>query len=168
MTQKKPYKINLEEQRIDTPFSVDNEYFDDLPQQVQQKIHGTARKTNFPVFIKYGIASAMLTIVGIMVFNMNFSNEKNAQTIIASMAQEDLVAYLNEENISSSNPYDIEMEEAMEIAIQENISFSEVELISKDEAEEIVKEEQYDILENEDTEGLIEELELDYIDDLDF
>lgn len=86
-------------------FEVPDGYFDKLASTIQSRVaeKETRRATTIfalPLVLRYALPALVLAAVGIFWFQ-NTSGQKDAESILASVSTEDLVAYLNDSEIST-------------------------------------------------------------------
>jgi hypothetical protein len=84
-------------------FNTPEDYFDSLPTRIQARIaekdERTAHAFTFHPALKLGIAAMVVVAIGIFWFSP--SNQADAESILAAVDTEDLVAYLSESDIST-------------------------------------------------------------------
>jgi len=85
-------------------FNVPEGYFDKLPNTIQARI--TSQKGAFSwsspwvTALKYAVPAVVLVVAGILWFNKPV---QNAETILASIQTEDLVAYLDDSDLTTDD-----------------------------------------------------------------
>jgi hypothetical protein len=85
-------------------FNVPDGYFEKLSSTIQARVSEkeSRRATTFlvlPVVIRYALPALVLAAVGVFWFQND--SQKDAESILASVSTEDLVAYLNDSEIST-------------------------------------------------------------------
>jgi len=88
------YKLDdIEKKKV---FDVPESYFEDLPMKIQKRIESeTSGKVAF-AWPKWSVAlAASLTLIAVFLFVIP-SNDVNAEDLLASVTQEELIAYLDE------------------------------------------------------------------------
>jgi hypothetical protein len=85
-------------------FEVPEGYFDKLTSTIQARVaekeSRRAMTFSLPAVMRYALPALVLVSVGIFWFQNNAS-QKDAESILASVSTEDLVAYLNDSEIST-------------------------------------------------------------------
>jgi hypothetical protein len=86
-------------------FNVPDGYFEHLSSTIQARVaeRDSRRATAFftlPVVVRYALPALVLAAIGVFWFQNNPS-QKDAESILASVSTEDLVAYLNDSEIST-------------------------------------------------------------------
>jgi hypothetical protein len=85
-------------------FEVPEGYFDKLTSTIQARVaekeSRRAMTFSLPAVMRYALPALVLVGVGIFWFQNNAS-QKDAESILASVSTEDLVAYLNDSEIST-------------------------------------------------------------------
>ena len=103
-------------------FDVPEGYFEDLPGRIQQRIAGKQTEVR-PVFtfaLRYALPAVVLLIIGIFWFN-NSLEEKSAETILASVQTEDLVAFLNDDDFTEELLEDASLDNQDAIEIEDAV-----------------------------------------------
>jgi hypothetical protein len=86
-------------------FNVPDGYFENLSSTIQARVaeEDSRRATAFftlPVVVRYALPALVLAAIGVFWFQNNPS-QKDAESILASVSTEDLVAYLNDSEVST-------------------------------------------------------------------
>jgi hypothetical protein len=86
-------------------FNVPDGYFEHLSSTIQARVaeREPQRATAFftlPVVVRYALPALVLAAIGVFWFQNNPS-QKDAESILASVSTEDLVAYLNDSEVST-------------------------------------------------------------------
>jgi hypothetical protein len=120
-------------------FNVPDEYFEKLPSQIQNRIGEKKQSTfSFSMGLKYALPAFVL-IMAIFWFYPKSTDMQNSESILASVATEDLVAYLNDSEVSTED-------------VIESVDFSGTDL---DEIEESI----YEVNDNESLENFVNEVD---------
>ena len=88
------YKLDdIEKKKV---FDVPEGYFEDLPMKIQKRIESESTSKMAIAWPKWGVAlAASLTLIAVFLFVIP-SNDVNAEDLLASVTQEELIAYLDE------------------------------------------------------------------------
>ena len=88
------YKLDdIEKKKV---FDVPEGYFEDLPMKIQKKIESESTSKMAIAWPKWSVAlAASLTLIAVFLFVIP-SNDVNAEDLLASVTQEELIAYLDE------------------------------------------------------------------------
>jgi hypothetical protein len=90
-------------------FKVPDGYFDALPSKIQSRIDGQSPKIEgsfvFRYKLQYVLPVIIFFVIGIFWFEAR-NRAKDAENILASIATEDLIAYLNESEIPTDEVLD--------------------------------------------------------------
>lgn len=91
-------------------FEVPDGYFDKLASTIQSRVtEKESRRAitifTLPVVLRYALPTLVLAAIGIFWFQ-NSGSQKDAESILASVSTEDLVAYLNDSEISTEELMD--------------------------------------------------------------
>jgi hypothetical protein len=84
-------------------FKVPDGYFDNLPNIIQARVAEKESKPFRPVFsfaLRYALPVVVLGVAGILWFNRG-QDTATAESILASIQTEDLVAYLNDADLTT-------------------------------------------------------------------
>jgi len=87
-------------------FKVPDGYFDSLPSKIQARIdaQATGRQVSFFFQYKLQYALPLLVFLALGIFwYAQYNQPKDAETLLASVETEDLIAYLNESEISTED-----------------------------------------------------------------
>lgn len=160
----KKHHIDLSKTAIKAPFEVEEGYFNDLPQRVQAKMSQPEYGLSFGAFWKLGL-SGTVALLAIIMFFVNTPDVNDNVAGLASVTNEELMAYMQEEEISETDFYDLE--DAVELALANNLSFNEVELITVEEIESVIDDPIYDE-DFIDEEEYLEDLEIEDLESLSF
>ena len=88
------YKLDdIEKKKV---FDVPEGYFEDLPMKIQKRIESESTSKMAIAWPKWSVAlAASLTLIAVFLFVIP-SNDVNAEDLLASVTQEELIAYLDE------------------------------------------------------------------------
>lgn len=81
-------------------FDVPEGYFEDLPGKIQKRIAGREERPAFIFALRYALPAIVLVAIGMLWYN-NGSEDTSAESILASVQTEDLVAFLNDDDLTT-------------------------------------------------------------------
>jgi hypothetical protein len=96
--------MKLDDSHKKPPFRVPEQYFEEFPDRMVQRIReeavtGRGKMVSLPGLLKLGIAASFLILVTIAVFHLTFE-EKTADQILAGIPTESLIVYLKESELT--------------------------------------------------------------------
>jgi hypothetical protein len=131
----------LEEIPKNDVFKVPDGYFDRLPGIIQARV---ATREKVPAFqplgyaLRFALPAVVLIAVGIFWFNHQFNEPATAESILATIQTDDLVAYLNTADFTTEELLDhasLDSEDASQI--EEAVFGLELDLDSQEDLEEL-------------------------------
>jgi hypothetical protein len=143
--------MKLEDINKDKPFKVPDQYFEEFPERLMDRIRKESEKDrgkvnrgrmiSLPAMIKMAVAASILALITFGIYQINFEGRSPDQ-LLAEVPTESLIAYLEES----------------ELSVDELIETIDMELI----IEEDPLMEPYLLPENEIDEKMIEDIMIDY------
>ena len=97
----------LEDIKKENIFKVPERYFDELPMRIQDRISGKSESApsmvfNWSLAIKMALPALVLAIVvGFGIIFQNDDTYQDAETLLAQVSTEEMIAYLQETDIPS-------------------------------------------------------------------